>query len=95
MIPEFHEAEKDAKDAFSARAEGEFEDHYYAEGENEAMWCVRDMAAKDAPHRPVYLNYKQSLAHFRTIENVLTDLVGEQYVNLAKRIQSRFVEDAP
>ena len=95
MIPEIHEAAVDAKAVFLARAENEFENHYYAEEEDDSTWCVRDMPAKDAPHQPVYLNYKQSLAHFRALENVLPDLLGEQYQNLAECIQNRFVEDAP
>ncbi|MGO8679125.1 MAG: hypothetical protein ACLQVX_25065 [Limisphaerales bacterium] len=97
MIPEFHDAAVDAQAAFLARAENEFEAHYYAEDpedpEDDSMWFIRDMPGKDAPHQPVCLSYKQNLAHFRRLENVAPELLGEQYRRLAERIASRFVEE--
>ena len=97
MIPEFHDSAVDAKTVFLARSENEFADHYYAEDtnseEDDSMWSIRDMSAKDAPHQPVSISYKQNLAHFRALKYVLNDLLGEEYQNLAKRIQSRFVEE--
>jgi hypothetical protein len=97
MIPEFHEAAVDAQAVFLARAENEFEAHYYAEDpdhpEDDSMWFIRDMPGKDAPHQPVCLSYKQKLAHFRRLEHVLPDLLGDEYRNLAERIESRFVEE--
>jgi hypothetical protein len=97
MIPEFHEAAVDAQAVFLARAENEFEAHYYAEDpedpEDDSMWFIRDMPGKDAPHQPVCLSYKQNLAHFRRLENVVPELLGEQYRRLAERIGSRFVEE--
>ena len=98
MIPEFHEAAVDAKAAFLARAETEFENHYYAENpadkDSDSMWFVRDMPGKDAPHRPIGLSYKQKLAHFRELQHVLPELIGEEYQKLAERIASRFIEEA-
>ena len=98
MIPEFHDSAVDAKAVFLARAESEFENHYYAEDpasdEDDLMWAVRDMSTKDAPHQPVHLTYKQNLAHFRALQYVLADLLSDEYQNLAKRIQGRFVEEA-
>ena len=98
MIPEFHEAAVDAQAVFVARAENEFEAHYYAEDpddhEDDSMWFIRDMPGKDAPHQPVYLSYKQKLAHFRRLQHVVPELIGEEYRKLADRIESRFVEEA-
>jgi len=97
MIPEFHEAAVDAQAVFLARAENEFEAHYYAEDpedpEDDSMWFIRDMPGKDAPHQPVCLSYKQKLAHFRRLEDVVPELLGEEYKKLAERIESRFVEE--
>ena len=97
MIPEFHDVAVEARAVFLARAEKEFEAHYYAENpedpEDDSMWFTRDMAGKDAPHQPVCLSYKQKLAHFRRLEHVVPELVGEEYQKLAERIQSRFVEE--
>jgi hypothetical protein len=98
MIPEFHEAAVDAQSAFLARAENEFEAHYYAgdpeNPEDDSMWFVRDMPGKEAPHQPVCLSYKQKLAHFRRLEHVVEDLIGDEYQKLANRIKSRFGEEA-
>jgi hypothetical protein len=98
MVPEFPDAAVDAQAVFLARAQSEFEDHYYAEDpedpEDDSMWFVRDMPAKDAPHQPVCLSYKQKLAHFRGLESVLPALLDEEYQKLGQRIQSRFVEEA-
>jgi hypothetical protein len=97
MIPESHDAAVDAQAGFLARAENEFEDHYYAEDpqdqEDDSMWFIRDMPGKDAPHQPVCLSYKQKLAHFRQLEHVVPELLGEEYRKLAERIESRFVEE--
>jgi hypothetical protein len=97
MIPEFHEAAVDARAVFLARAEKEFEAHYYSEdpedSEEDSMWFIRDKAGKDAPHQPVCLSYKQKLAHFRRLEHVVPELLGEEYRKLAERIESRFVEE--
>jgi hypothetical protein len=51
------------------------------------------MPGKDAPHQPVCLSYKQNLAHFRRLENVVSELLGGEYRKLAERIESRFVEE--
>jgi len=58
------------------------------------MWFVRDMPGKEAPHQPVCLSYKQKLAHFRRLEHVVEDLIGDEYQKLANRIKSRFGEEA-
>jgi hypothetical protein len=57
------------------------------------MWFIRDRPGKDAPHQPVCLSYRQRLAHFRRLENVVPELLGEEYRKLAERIESRFVEE--
>jgi hypothetical protein len=97
MIPEFHDAAVDARAVFLARAENEFTAHYYAEDpedpEDDSMWFVRDMPGKKAPHQPVCLSYKQKLAHFGSLEQVMPELLGDEYRNLAERIESRFVEE--
>jgi hypothetical protein len=51
------------------------------------------MPGKDAPHQPVCLSYRQKLAHFRRLEHVVSELLGEEYKKLADRIESRFVEE--
>ena len=97
MIPAFHEAAVDAQAVFLARAENEFEKHYYAEDpenpEDDSMWFLRDMPGKNAPHQPVCLSYKQELAYFHSLEDVVTELLGDEYRKLAERIESRFVEE--
>jgi hypothetical protein len=56
------------------------------------MWFVRDAVAKDAPHRPVPISYRQSLAHFGQLDDVVPALLNEEYQLLEQRICERFLE---
>jgi hypothetical protein len=97
MVPESAGAALEAKGAFLARAENEFVAHYYAQDpedpDEDSMWFIRDMPGKEAPHQPVCLSYRQKLAYFDNLEQVLPELLGEEYRGLAKRIENRFVEE--
>jgi hypothetical protein len=96
MVPEDVNAAQAAKEQFNGRAEDEFESHYYAEDPtnegDDSMWCVRDSAGKDAPHQAVPISYRQSLAHFRRLDDVVQVLTGEEYQRLDQRICERFLE---
>jgi hypothetical protein len=96
MVPEDPTTAKKVKEQFNVRAQDEFEDHYYAEDPTEegddAMWFVRDAVAKDAPHRPVPISYRQSLAHFGQLDDVVPALLNEEYQLLEQRICERFLE---
>jgi hypothetical protein len=98
MLPETISVAQVAKEQFNARAEDEFEDHYYAEDPDgdgdDSMWYVRDSSGKDAPHRAVPISYRQSLAHFERLDDIVPVLMGEEYELLERRIFERFLEDA-
>lgn len=79
------------------RAEDEFDDHYYAEDPtdegDDAMWFVRDSLSKDAPHQPVTISYRQSLAHFSQLDDVVPILLSDEYQHLEQCIAQRFLEE--
>jgi hypothetical protein len=96
MITEDKTRAKTVKEDFNRKAQDEFESHYYApdptEEDEDAMWFVRDSAAKDAPHRPVPISYQQSLAHFENLDDVVPSLLTDEYQLLDQRIRERFPE---
>ena len=99
MVPEDLMTAKTVREQFNSRAEDEFENHYYAEDPSEegddAMWFVRDAAAKDAPHRSVPISYRPALAHFGQLDDVVPHLFSEEYQLLDQRIRERFLEAQP
>jgi cellulose biosynthesis protein BcsQ len=94
LVPESADVASDARAEFAARAEQEFEDHYYAESADEPaddVWSVDDIDSSDAPHVAVPLSYTVKLAFFRDVLDVAEYLVSsDEYGELERRIQGRF-----
>lgn len=96
MVPVGAEAGRLARDAFSARAEREFTDRYYAaaDGEAASFWTTDDMDSQVAPHVPVAIDYEQKLADFPDIELVADLLCTGAYAELTTRIVERFERES-
>ncbi len=97
MVSEDTAIAKTMKEQFGERAEDEFEARYYAEDPvndtEDVMWYLRDKVSKDAPHRPVAISYRQGLAHFAQLDDVVSYLRGDEYQIIEQRICERFSED--
>jgi hypothetical protein len=83
-----------ARDAFLAQAEQAFTDRYYADEDDEAMWSVRDLDSRDAPHRPIPVDYDAKLASFGDIAEVADDLCLGSFAEIGERITARFAREA-
>jgi cellulose biosynthesis protein BcsQ len=83
-----------ARDAFLAQAEQAFTDRYYADEESEAMWSVGDLESRDAPHRPIPVDYDAKLASFGDIAEVAGDLCLGSFAEIAERITARFARES-
>jgi hypothetical protein len=95
MVPRDATVSPMARAAFSDRARDEFTETYYAEDpedpEDDRFWYVRDAENDDAPHVPIALSYDPKLAHFRRIDDVVTELADSpEYSALADRIAARY-----
>jgi hypothetical protein len=98
MVPT-GELGKAAKEVFSARAETEFDDRYYAAEEGDAdidnrLWTLGDKGSQDAPHAPMPVDYDSKLASFGDIAEVADALCGGVYPPIAERIASRFLTES-
>jgi hypothetical protein len=98
LVPASVESGRDAREAFAERARQEFTDLYYAvepeDPSDERFWDVRDLESADAPHVPVPLTYRESLAHFGDVADVADELSdSKDYKNLEVRIAQRFAPE--
>ena len=97
MVPS-GEPGKAAKQAFSARAEEEFDNRFYAaeEGDTEnddRFWTLGDKGSQDAPHAPMPVDYDSKLASFGDITEVADALCAGPYPPIVERIVSRFLTE--
>ena len=85
-----------ARDAFLAQAEQAFTDRYYADADedDDAMWSVRDLDSRDAPHRPIPVDYDAKLASFGDIAEIVDGLCVGPFAEIAERIEARFASEA-
>lgn len=91
------ESGKQAREAFNARAEQEFEERYYAQEdddvlENERFWTLGDKASHDAPHTPLVVDYDPRIAYFTDIADIADALCEKPYQTIIEHIRDRFLE---
>ena len=97
MVPS-GEPGKMAKQVFSARAEEEFDDRFYAAeaGDpniDDRFWTLGDKGTQDAPHAPMPVDYDSQLASFGDIAEVADALCSGPYPPIVERIVSRFLTE--
>jgi CobQ/CobB/MinD/ParA nucleotide binding domain len=95
MVPT-GEPGKAAREAFSARAEEEFDARYYAAEEGDAddrFWTLGDKGSQDAPHVSMPVEYDSRLAGFGDIAEVADALCSGPYPPIVERIVSRFLTE--
>ena len=88
-----------AKGFFDARVEDIYRDHYYYRQRSpggmqelpaeDAIWTLDEMALPHAPHRAIAIPYRERIADFRDLSDVLKDLQEEPYREIAARIDAR------
>jgi hypothetical protein len=98
LVPASVESGRRATEAFAERARQEFTELYYAvepeDPSDERFWDVRDLESGDAPHVPVSITYRESLAHFGDVADVADELSdSKDYKNLEVRIAQRFAPE--
>lgn len=97
MVPESTSGSHVAKSYFNARVEDIYRDHYYQRGETapgaaileESTWNLDDLGLAEAPHRAVAIPYREPLADFRDLKEVLSIVDEAPYREVAARIAGR------
>jgi cellulose biosynthesis protein BcsQ len=92
MVPDNTEVAKLAQQHFASRVEKIFRDGYYAgtRDPEDRLWWLGDLLSSVAPHVPVPISYRGTLAFFSTIDEVAGPLAEEpDHVRLCARLDVR------
>ena len=92
MVPEATEVSAAAQADFGGQVEAIFRKEYYAADadEEDRLWSLDDLASSVAPHAPVAIPYRASLAFFQQIDQVVELLATDPgYQQLTARIDER------
>jgi cellulose biosynthesis protein BcsQ len=97
MTPANRELRELSERRFAESSYDSFVAHYYAqdaEDDEDKLWYVRDAGSGDAPDVPVSLPYRESLASFRSIEEIADDVArSTEYGALTERILRKLRRD--
>lgn len=92
MVPDSVDAGEKSIDDFATRVEDIFRDHYFAAKPDprNAWWSIDDIESPAAPHVPIPIRYRGTLAYFRSIDQVAGMLVDDaDYRALVARLDER------
>jgi hypothetical protein len=96
MLPASTSGGKEAQRFFDARVEDIYRDHYYhrpARGMEElgddAVWTLDDMNLPGAPHHAIAVPYREKVADFRDLTDILDVFDEAPYREIAARIDAR------
>ncbi len=91
MIPGSTSGSAVAKGYFDARVEDIFRDHYYQRqpSDDDATWFLNDLGLVDAPHRAIAIPYREPLADFRDLSEIIEIIEEGPYRDIAARIATR------
>lgn len=94
MVPESTIGGGAAKSYFSARAEDIYRDHYYQQmrtdpTDDDSRWYLDDLGLADAPHRAIPIPYREPLADFRDLGEILAIVNEGPFREIAERIGAR------
>ena len=98
MVPDNSITGDAARRAFASRVETILRNHYLVRGEDDPedrLWSVRDIDNKSAPHVSIPITYREAVAFFGCIDDIVPILAEDgQYRELSRRILDRFPEAA-
>jgi CobQ/CobB/MinD/ParA family nucleotide binding protein len=92
MLPDNTTVAEVAEAEFAAQTENLFRYEYYAEEPDaeDRLWSLRDLESSIAPHRPITLRYRGSLAFFQSIDQIADELTdSKDYRTLCSRLTER------
>lgn len=97
MLPGSSSGGEAARSFFDARVEDIFSFHYYERptvdtvtpSSDDATWLLDDLELPDAPHRAIAIPYRERLADFHDLKDILDIFEESPYRALATRINAR------
>ncbi len=97
MVPDSTVGGGAARSFFNARVEDIYRNHYYKSVDtdpgvttlDETSWTLDDLGLADAPHRAIAIPYREPLADFRDLKEILHIVDEAPYREIAARIAVR------
>lgn len=96
MLPASTTGGKDARSFFDARVEDIYQAHYYYRPSHgvdaladDAIWTLDEMNLPAAPHCAVAVPYREKVADFRDLTDILDVFKDDPYQEIAARIDAR------